>query len=81
MPRNYKKEYDKFHKSDKAKKKRATLNKIRRDNGIYGKGGKDVSHMADGSFIMEDPSKNRGNKTRTVGDRNARGVKINKRKK
>tara|TARA_R100001463_G_scaffold86491_1_gene141364 strand:- start:369 stop:614 length:246 start_codon:yes stop_codon:yes gene_type:complete len=81
MPRNYKKEYKKFHKNPKAKKKRATLNKIRRDKGIYGKGGKDVSHMADGSIIMEDPSKNRGNGTRTIGDRNSRGPKLNKRKR
>jgi len=81
MPRNYKKEYKKFHKNPKAKKKRATLNKIRRDKGIYGKGGKDVSHMADGSIIMEDPSKNRGNGTRTTGDRKARGPKLNKRKR
>ena len=81
MPRNYKKEYEKFHKNPKAKKKRATLNKIRRKKKIYGKGGKDVSHMADGSVIMEDPSKNRGNGTRTPGDRKARGPKLNKRKR
>lgn len=81
MPRNYKDEYNKFHKNDKAKKKRATLNKIRRDKNIYGKGGKDVSHMADGSIILEDPSKNRGNKTRTTGDRKARGGKTFKAKK
>jgi len=82
MPRNYKDEYNKFHKNNKAKKKRATLNKINRNKGTYGNGdGKDVSHMADGSIIMEDPSKNRGNKTRTAGDRKARGGKTFKAKK
>lgn len=79
MGRNYKKEYKKFHSDSKSKKKRAKLNKIRRKKRIYGKGGKDVSHMADGTVIMEDPSKNRGNKTRTPGDRRARGSYINKR--
>tara|TARA_R100001015_G_scaffold19178_1_gene15586 strand:+ start:1438 stop:2886 length:1449 start_codon:yes stop_codon:yes gene_type:complete len=74
MPRNYKKEYEKFHSSPKAKNKRAKLNKINRDKGTYGNGdGKDVSHMSDGSIVLESPSKNRGNKTRTPGDRNARG--------
>lgn len=75
MPRNYKEEYKKFHSSPKAKDKRAKLNKINRDKGTYGNGdGKDVSHMSDGSIVLESPSKNRGNKTRTPGDRRARGT-------
>jgi len=79
MDRNYKKEYDKFHSSNKAKNKRANLNKINRKKGTYGNGdGKDVSHMSDGSVVLESPSKNRGNKTRTPGDRNARGSYLNK---
>ena len=91
MPRNYKEEYKKFHSSPNAKNKRAKLNKINRNKGTYGNGdGKDVSHMADGSIVLESPSKNRGNKTRTPGDRKARvgktfkdkrGYKLNKRKK
>lgn len=79
MARNYKKEYDKFHSDTKAKNKRAKLNKINRDKGTYGNGdGKDVSHMSDGSVVLENQSKNRGNKTRTPGDRKARGVSIMK---
>ena len=79
MPRNYKEEYKKFHSSPKAKNKRAKLNKINRDKGTYGNGdNKDVSHMSDGSIMLESPSKNRGNKTRTAGDRNARGNNVRK---
>jgi hypothetical protein len=82
MARNYKKEYKKFHNNPKAKNKRAKLNKINRKKGTYGNGdGKDVSHMSDGSVVLESPSKNRGNKTRTPGDRKARGTKLNKRKR
>ena len=79
MPRNYKEEYKKFHSSPKAKNKRAKLNKINRDKGTYGNGdNKDVSHTSDGSIMLESPSKNRGNKTRTAGDRNARGNNVRK---
>ena len=74
MPRNYKDEYEKFQSSPSSIKKRSKLNKINRDKGTYGNGdGKDVSHMSDGSIILEKASKNRGNKTRTAGDRKARG--------
>ena len=57
------------------RKKRAELVKERRKRGIYGKGGKDVSHQKDGSTRLEDRSKNRGNGSRTAGDRRARGKK------
>jgi hypothetical protein len=57
------------------RKKRAELVKERRERGIYGKGGKDVSHQKDGSTRLEDKSKNRGNGSRTAGDRKARGKK------
>jgi len=74
MPRNYKEEYRKFQSGSKNIKKRTKLNKINRDKGTYGNGdNKDVSHMSDGSVVLEDQSKNRGNKTRTPGDRKARG--------
>jgi hypothetical protein len=55
------------------RKKRSELVKERRKRGIYGKGGDDVSHQKDGSTRMENPSKNRGNGSRTPGDRRARG--------
>lgn len=57
------------------RKKRAELVKARRERGIYGKGGDDLSHQKDGSLKRESPSKNRGNGTRTAGDRKARGGK------
>tara|TARA_R110002020_G_scaffold11064_2_gene42082 strand:+ start:468 stop:866 length:399 start_codon:yes stop_codon:yes gene_type:complete len=74
MSRNYKEEYKKFQSSPQAKKKRATLNKINRDKGTYGNNDNlDVSHMKGGGVKLEHQSKNRGNKTRTAGDRKARG--------
>ena len=79
MARDYKKEYQKFQSSQEAIDKRTKLNKINRDKGTYGNGdGKDVSHMSDGSIILEKASKNRGNQTRTEGDRKARGYSVNK---
>lgn len=56
----------------KTRKKRAELNKIRRNKGIYGKGGKDVSHTGSG-IRMKSPKSNRGSKTDTPGDKRARG--------
>jgi hypothetical protein len=41
------------------KKKRRILARERRKRGIMGKGGKDVSHRADGSTFLESPSSNR----------------------
>ena len=56
-------EYDKKeNKSDKDKKYRAELNKERRDRGVYGKGGKDMSHTKDGKIVAEDPKTNRARK-------------------
>lgn len=55
-----KKAYDtKYHSTKARRGYRAKLNKKRRELGIYGKGGKDVSHTADGGFVLEDPSVNR----------------------
>lgn len=74
--RDKKNEYQKkFNAKPAQRKKRAELVKERRKRGIYGAGGKDVSHQKDGSTRMENPSKNRGNGTRTAGDRRARGKK------
>jgi hypothetical protein len=61
-PESYKKKlaYDKKRNATAERKKyRAELNRERRARGIMGKGGKDVSHTADGGFRLEDPSKNR----------------------
>ncbi len=55
-----KKKYDtSYHSSPERRKYRSKLNKIRRKLGIYGKGGGDVSHTADGGYKIEDPSVNR----------------------
>jgi hypothetical protein len=48
-----------FNKTEESKKYRAELNRERRKRGIYGKGGKDVSHKKDGSTTLEHRSKNR----------------------
>lgn len=68
---SYQKEYN---KKPSEVKKRTLLNKENRRRGTYGNGdNKDVSHMSNGSTRLEHQSKNRGNKTRTPGDRRARG--------
>jgi len=38
---------------------RAELNRARRNDGNYGKGGDDYSHTRDGKIVRENPSKNR----------------------
>jgi hypothetical protein len=59
--RNYKKEYAKFGKSSKAKKKRAELNKYNRKKGTYGNGdGKDASHKGGKIVGFEKSSVNKG---------------------
>ena len=59
--RDYKKEYAKYGKSEKAKKYRAELNKYNRDKGTYGNGdGKDASHKGGKIVGFESESKNRG---------------------
>lgn len=64
--RDYKKEYEKYGKSEKAKKYRAELNKYNRDKGTYGNGdGKDASHK-DGKIVgFEAESKNRGRREKS----------------
>jgi hypothetical protein len=55
-----KKEYDtKYHSTSERKAYRGALVKARRDAGVYGKGGKDMSHAKDGTIVPEDKSKNR----------------------
>ena len=41
------------------KKYRAELNRARREDGNYGKGGKDFSHTKSGKLVRENPSANR----------------------
>lgn len=58
--RKKKNEYaKKYNAKEDQKKYRAELNKERRDRGIYGKGGPDMSHTKDGKIVAEDPSTNR----------------------
>ena len=58
--REKKAEYDtKYHDTPARKKYRAKNSRIRRDLGIMGKGGKDVSHKKDGSTTLENASTNR----------------------
>jgi hypothetical protein len=49
----------KRNKSAKNRKYRAELNKERRKRGVYGKGGKDMSHTKSGRIVAESPKKNR----------------------
>lgn len=66
MPRDYKKEYDRYHSTTKAKKQRARNNKDRRKalrQGRVKKGdGKDIAHSkpgARGKTSVQSSSKNR----------------------
>ena len=55
-----KKEYDtKYHSTPKRRAYRGVLVKIRRDKGVYGKGGDDMSHAKDGTIAPENKSTNR----------------------
>ena len=64
----------KYNKKKSEVSKRVALNKENRKRGTYGNGdGLDVSHMGNGKTKLEKASKNRGNKTRTAGDRRSRG--------
>ena len=49
----------KINRRPAEKKKRRESARERRKRGIMGKGGKDVSHRADGSTFLESPSRNR----------------------
>jgi hypothetical protein len=49
----------KFNKKPEQRAKRAELVAVRRERGIDGKGGKDMSHTKNGSIEAEDPSTNR----------------------
>lgn len=73
--RNYKKEYENYHSSEKAKKQRARNNKANHDAGTYGNGdGKDIAHSkpgARGKTYKQSPSKNRS----FARDKNARRKK------
>jgi hypothetical protein len=65
-----------FNKKREQVKNRVELNKENRKRGTYGNGDNmDVSHMSNGKTKLEHQSKNRGNKTRTSGDKKSRGGK------
>lgn len=58
--RKKKNAYQRKRNKTKANRKyRSELNKERRERGIYGEGGKDVSHKKDGSVVLESPKRNR----------------------
>jgi hypothetical protein len=61
--RDYKKEYAKYGKGEKAKKYRASLNRKNRDKGNYGNGdGLDEAHVGSSDKTKLQPqSKNRAN--------------------
>lgn len=61
--RDYKKEYKKYGKGEKAKKYRASLNKVNRRKGTYGNGdGLDESHIGTSDKTTPRPeSQNRAN--------------------
>ena len=64
--RNYKKEYKKFQSSERAKKRRAALNKYNRKKGTYGNGdGLDASHRGGKIVGFEKASKNRGRREKS----------------
>lgn len=48
-----------LNKTDEAKKYRAEHVKVRREEGIYGKGGPDMSKKKNGNFVKEKASINR----------------------
>jgi len=55
-----KRKYDtKYHSTPDRVKYRQELNQERRKRGVYGKGGKDMSHTKNGNLVAEDASKNR----------------------
>jgi hypothetical protein len=49
-----------LNKTDESKKYRAEHVKVRREEGIYGKGGPDMSKKKNGNFVKEKASINRG---------------------
>ena len=63
-----------YNKKKSEVKRRTELNRLNRLFGTYGNGDKkDVSHQSNGTVKLEAQSRNRGNKTRTPGDRRSRG--------
>jgi len=55
-----KQEYDtKYHSTPERRAYRGALVKARRDAGVYGKGGNDMSHTKGGNIVSENKSKNR----------------------
>jgi hypothetical protein len=73
----HKLEYDKqYQKDPKRVKYREQLNAERRKRGIYGKGGKDVSHTQGGKLTLESAHANRARHFKNKGT--LRRVKVKK---
>lgn len=51
-----------YHSTPARKKYRKKLQQTRRDRGIAGQGGNDMSHTRSGRLVSENPSKNRARK-------------------
>lgn len=49
-----------FNKKPEQLAKRRELSKVRRERGVMGKGGNDMSHTKDGRIVSESPAANRG---------------------
>lgn len=69
-----------YNKKPDQLKKRIELNRVNRERGTYGDktgphAGKDLAHHLSGRLTYKSPSKNRGDKNDTAGDRRARGKK------
>lgn len=63
-----KRKYDtNYHATPERKKYRVDLKRERRQRGVYGKGGKDMSHTKDGKLTPEDPSSNRARQNKAKG--------------
>lgn len=70
----------KFNQKPEQKKKRAELSKARKKRNIVGKDVGDLSHTKNG-LRLKSVKANRGSKSDTKGDKNARGGKAKKRKR
>lgn len=74
-----------YNKRPEQLKKRIELNRENRKRGTYGdktgpNAGKDLSHLSNGRLTYKSPSKNRGDKNDTDGDKRARGKFVKNKK-
>lgn len=64
----------KLNRRPEQRKRRSELVQVRRDRGVYGKGGNDMSHEK-GGIRSRSVKYNRGNSKNSPGDRRSRGKK------